>query len=139
VSLAPAEGTGRGARFEVTASHPGGADKIESVQLLIDRSISGSDACWLDFRAASGTVALRSDDGTSWLPAIVAGQPGVVENRQCAVAAINVIRSAEGNTLKVVFPAVFKETMRGGRNVYAIASGPSAHSGWSEKGHWNIP
>ncbi|MEZ5356505.1 MAG: hypothetical protein R2762_28050 [Bryobacteraceae bacterium] len=139
VSITPDAGSARSQRFEAIASHPGGAGQIENMQVLFDIGIRGADACWVDYRPASQTVALRTDDGNSWLAARPIGQPGVVENRQCALAAQNVTATAEGNQLKVVIPVSFKDGMRGDRDVYVIASSASAHTGWIKKGHWTIP
>jgi hypothetical protein len=139
LSVTPATGSGRSQHFEVLVAHPAGADRIVDVQMLLDVAISGSNACWVDFRAASQTVALRTNDGASWIEAVPVGQPGVIENRQCALATQTIAGTAEGNRLKVVFPLSFKEGMRGDRNVYVIASSAGAHTGWKAQGVWTIP
>ena len=87
------------------------------------------------------SVTLRTSDGKgSFQPgaSIQVGAPGTLANDKCSVAVNQMKVERNGNQLVVIIPVVFAEAFKGDLKVWVIASGPTKHSGWQERGAWTV-
>ena len=137
--VSPMNGAGRSQAFRVVASHPGGATAIVDVEVLIDEKMTatGSGACWLDVNPLK-SVAVRTEDGSDWLPSVRIGSAGSAVNSKCSVDAAGVKVETKGTELTVTIPVTFAATFQGAKKIWVVASGPRNHSGWQERGTWNV-
>jgi hypothetical protein len=137
--VSPIGGTGRAQAFRVVASHPAGATAIVDVQVLIDEKLTatGSGACWFDVNSLK-SVAVRKEDGSGWLPSLRIGSAGTAVSSKCSIDAGAVKVETKGTELAVTIPVTFAATFKGAKKIWVVASGPSNHSGWKERGTWTV-
>jgi hypothetical protein len=109
------------------------------VQVLIDEKMTatGSGACWIDVNPLK-SVAVRTEDGSDWLPSVRIGSAGSAVNSKCSVDAAGVKVETKGTELAVTIPVTFAATFQGAKKIWVVASGPRNHSGWQERGTWNV-
>ena len=138
-AVSPMSGAGRSQAFRVVVSHPAGATAIGDVQVLIAEKMTptGSGACWIDVNSLK-SVAVRKDDGSDWLPAVRIGSANTAVSRQCSIDAGGVKVETKGTELAVTLPVTFAAAFTGAKKVWVVASGPSKHSGWQERGTWTV-
>lgn len=137
--VTPASGHGRTQTFRFEASFPGGAGDINDMQFLFAESMAETpDKCWIDITNGVNAITLRTRDDKEWQPAIALGTPGTIGNDKCSVATNQVKVERNGNQLVVTLPVVFTDALKGDMKVWAIASGPTKHSGWQERGSWTL-
>lgn len=138
--VTPATGHGRTQTFRFEASYPGGAEAINDLGIIFTDALTSNPAraCQIDVASNLTTVAVRTNDGTVWQPAIAVGAQGTVTNDNCSVAANQVKVERHGNQLVVTVPVVFNDGLKGDVRVWAIGSGPAKHSGWQERGTWTV-
>jgi hypothetical protein len=137
--VSPINGAGRSQAFRVVASHPGGTTAIVDVEVLIDEKLTatGSGGCWIDVKPLK-SVAVRTEDGSDWLPSVGIGSADRAVNSKCSVDAGAVKVETKGTELAVTIPVTFAATFQGAKKVWVVASGPRNHSGWQERGTWNV-
>jgi hypothetical protein len=138
-TVSPVSGTGRSQVFHVVVSHPAGEAAIADVQILFEEKMTpaASGACWIDINGAL-SVAVRKEDGSTWLPTVRLGSGGTAGNSRCGVRADEVKVEPKGAELAVTFTVTFAPTFKGAKKVYVIASTPRKHSGWHERGAWTV-
>ena len=136
-AVSPASGEGRSQVFRVVASHPAGATAINDVQVLIDEKMTatGSTACWIEVNPLK-SVAVRTEDGSGWLPSVRIGSAGTAVSSKCSIDASGVKVETNGTELAVTLPVTFAGAFKGAKKIWVVASGPSKHSGWQERGAW---
>jgi len=138
-TVSPMSGAGRSQAFHVVVSHPAGATVISDLQVLIDETMtaSGSGACWIDVNPLK-SVAVRKEDGSGWLPSVRIGSAETAVNSKCRVDAGGVKVETKDTELTVTLPVTFAAAFKGAKRVWVVASGPSKHSGWQERGAWTV-
>ena len=138
-AVSPTSGAGHAQVFRVVASHPAGATAISDIEVYIDEKMtaSGSGACWIDVNPLK-SVAVRKEDGSDWLPSVRIGSAGSAVNSKCSVDAAGVKVETKGTELTVTIPVTFAATFQGAKKIWVVASGPRNHSGWQERGTWNV-
>jgi hypothetical protein len=137
-TVSPAAGEGKAQAFTATYSHPAGAKNVISALLLVEKGITGINACFLEYNSATEMVNLMSDAG-KWLTAVKAGMAGKLANKQCSVDPAGVRATLEGNNLTVVFPLTFTAAYRGPKQVFLAASAAKIGAPWVQKGSWMVP
>jgi len=137
-TITPPSGSGKTQTFTATYSHPDGAKKVVSAFLLVERTVTGTNACFLEYNSSTNKVNLMNDAG-KWQTGITAGSPGTLSNTQCTVDAAGVRGTTDGNTLTVTFPLTFAPAYAGMKRVFLNASTAKANTSWVEKGRWEVP
>jgi hypothetical protein len=136
-TVSPNSGSGKNQAFTATYSHPAGADKVVSAWFLVERTLTGKNACFMEYIQSTKAVNLMSDAGT-WQTPAMAGSSKALSNSQCAIDVANVKVSTDGNTLTVTFPVTFTPAYSGPKGLYLLASGPKTATTWVEKGKWTV-
>ena len=139
--VTPASGHGRAQTFRFEASYPGGAENISDMQVFFAASLTDNAACMVEIANGMNSITLRTSDGKgNFQPAaaIQVGSPGTLANDKCSVAVNQVKVDRNGNQVAVAVPIVFTEALKGDLKVWVIASGPTKHSGWQERGAWTV-
>ncbi len=149
ITLSPTTGSGSNPTFTITATDQGGFAAVDSISLLINSSLDGRNGCWLYFAAdhsgtgyRAGTLALASDDTTSWADQTDVHENDTsvvsVENSQCSVFGGPTTVSNSGNTVTLTITLTFASSFTGLKQVWVRAAdvaGPS--SGYQQLGSWN--
>jgi len=140
VSVVPTTPGGNSGTLTTIAQDANGYADIQIVYLLIDRTLSGLNACFLMYNRGTNGLYLMNDAGTSWLPALVPGASGAVSNSQCTLNANSSSVNGAGATLSVVFSLQFQPGFAGSKNLYFAAFDfNNAGTGWQAFGSWAVP
>lgn len=112
---------------------------ITDVQFLVNQTLpgAGQTACWIDINAGK-TVAAKNEDGSRFLTPAAIGSAKVVSNSKCSVSAGGVKVEPSGNELRMTLPVTFAESFKGPKRIWVIASSPTKHSNWQERGKWLV-
>ncbi|MBL8237560.1 MAG: hypothetical protein JNM66_09090 [Bryobacterales bacterium] len=136
-SITPNSGSGATQTFSLVVSDPNGHVDIVSTLIVINGSLSGTNACYLAFNRAAGLFYLFRDSDGTWLP-ITPGAATSVSNSNCALAGASLAISGSGTALTISLPLSFTPAFSGSKNIYATATDTSGlSSGWATAGNWS--
>lgn len=131
--------------FVVTATDLNGYAAINGVNLLINSTFNGQNACWLYFapgQNGSGTLSLASDDASTWTSMTLPIEPGStsqLQNTQCIVGGGPITASGSGNTLTLTIPLTLSAALRGALTMWARAGDAEGDSGYQNVGSLTLP
>lgn len=137
LSATPTGGTGYTQNFTFTYSDPLGAGDLASAQMIFGTSTAFKNSCYVWVKPSTGEVWLDNDGDNGWLPSIVLGRSGTLQNTQCSVNVGSSSATVSGLTYSVTLAVTFKAAYGGGKNIYGYAtSANGANSGWQTLGAW---
>lgn len=140
VAVSPSSGGKASQTFTAVFSDPNGYQRIGGIHILVNTSVSGSNACWIYYDAIAKTLWLASNDVSSWSSTPVGSGAKNLENSQCEIAGGGISVSGSGTSLTLNIPITFLAAFSGARTIYASVtdqSGPA--SGYLATGTWNVP
>ncbi|MFN0105246.1 MAG: beta strand repeat-containing protein [Bryobacteraceae bacterium] len=136
-SLTPNSGGGATQTFTAVLTDANGFTDIASAIIVINDTLSGSNACYISFNRAANAFYLFRDSDGSW-QAVTPGGGSSATNNNCTLSGAGLSASGAGNSLTVVLPLSFKPAFAGARNLYFnVADAASLSSGWITAGTWN--
>ena len=139
VSASPSSGSGAYHLFNFVYSDSAGYLSLSGVHALFNTSISGTNACWLSYNAASKVLSLANNGTTAW-STIAAGSSGTVQNSQCQILGSGITSTGSGNSLTLTVPIIFATTFSGTKNIYLDATDKSGKQSSSvSHGTWAVP
>jgi hypothetical protein len=137
VSVTPASGTGSTQVFSFAFSDTYGYADIAYVNILFQTTITGVNACWVQYTRASNIIDLVADSGSGYAGLAILGSPGTLQNNQCAVDTAASSVSFSGNNMTLSAAITFKAGFSGAKNVYmGVFTNANITSGWQMKGVW---
>jgi len=138
VSIAPNAGLGTPVTFKAVYSDPNGAGDLSEALLLMNTSLGGADACYVNYQVHANRLYLSNNAGNGWVtPSLTPGEAGAASNGQCTLNAGSSSVAAAGNNLTLDLALSFTGTFVGAKNVYLYAAGYSGqNSGWIREGEW---
>jgi hypothetical protein len=126
--------------YVFTYSDTGGYQSLDWVQGLFQSSLSGVNACWIQYSRATNQVFLVNDAGTLAQGGLTLGAAGTVQNSQCSVNAGASSSSGSGSNLTLSLSIAFQAGFTGTKNVYLYAHDiGGANTGWQQKGSPTLP
>lgn len=130
-SVVPSSGSGHVATL--TFAFPGLA-QADSVNMLINSSLTGTTACYVIFEPKTGNIDLEGDEGTI-LQKMPANSGGTLSNSQCS---ISVVTAGSTNAdVTVMFSATFTAAFTGAKNVWVTSfAGGTQQGNWQQIGTW---
>jgi Domain of unknown function (DUF4091) len=139
VAVSPASGNTASQVFTAVFSDPNGYQSLSGIHMLVNSSVTGTNACWIYYDAVGKVIWLASDNVASWSNT-AAGSTTTVQNSQCQITGSGVSATGSGTNLTLNVPITFKTAFAGTRNIYMSASdkGGSA-SNYAQTGAWNVP
>jgi hypothetical protein len=140
----PARGSGASRTFTFTFADTKGYQGLGLVDILINNSLDGRQACYVAFvpmGSNSGAVYLVDDAGNAGGPyqGLLLPGSGAASNSQCSIAGAGSSVSGSGNTLTLTLAITFKAPFAGNRIVYLSAQDGTSNSGWQAMGAWTVP
>lgn len=138
VSVSPSSGSGLNPTFTFTISDSAGFQDIKGVNVLINSSFSGTNACWLflDISSTRNTITLASDDASTWISTTTNVTPG---NSQCIFSRNGFTVSGSGNTLTWTIALNFFSGFAGAKTVYLRAVDQAGNdSGYRGMSSWTV-
>ena len=138
VSVSPASGSGTTQTFTAVYSDANGGGDIALAHLLVNGSVSGTAACFVEFNRPGNTLRLMNDAGNTWLGPITPGS-GSLSNSQCSLTGSGSGGSVSGNNLTVTYAITFKTNFSGSKNLYLLPIDNGGQPGsWQSKGTWTV-
>jgi len=139
--VAPARSSGSGGTFTFTFTDTNGWQDLGVVNVLINDTLNGNQACYLAYSRAFNTLYLVNDTGTALLLGLTLNGAGSVNNSQCTVTGAGSLASGSGNTLTLTLNMSFLSAFAGNRVIYAAArsNGDAFNSGWQAVGSRTVP
>jgi hypothetical protein len=138
VAVTPSSGSGLTRTFQLTYSDQNGASTLAGAGVLINKAVSGANACWLYYEASTNRIWLANNQATGWSSA-KPGSGTTLQNSQCSLNAGGTSVAISGNTLKLSVPITFKAAFAGTRTLYLYAQDkPGLSSGYRALGTWTV-
>jgi len=140
-AVAPAHGTGATQTFTFTFTDAAGWQDIGIVNILINGSLDGRNACYLAYSRPFNTLYLVDDAGGSLLGGINPNGAGNLTNSQCGVSGGISSAVGGGNILTLTLSFQFQSLFAGNRVIYGATrtNGDALTSGWQAIGVWTVP
>jgi hypothetical protein len=139
IAASPSSGNKASQAFTAVFSDPNGYQSLSGIHMLVNSSVSGTNACWIYYDAVGKVLWLASDNAASWSSTAVASTT-TVQNSQCQIAGSGISVTGSGANLTLNVPITFKPAFAGTRNIYMSASDKSGSaSNYIQTGAWNVP
>lgn len=128
MTISPASGAGSSQTFTIGIPHPGGWQNLRVVNLLINSTLDGQQACYAAYELATSNLLLLDDQGKDY-------QSGA--NSQCGMRLLSA--KGDGNTLTLAVNVSFRAAFAGKKNIYlAERDNAQNNSGWQALGTWEV-
>jgi hypothetical protein len=139
VAVSPASGSGFSRTFSFVFSDPNGYQSLRGVHILVNASLTRTNACWLYYDAAAKLLWLASNDLSTWQSASP-GSATTMQNSQCGINASGVSATGSGANLTLTVPIAFSSLFAGTRKIYMEATDKSGTaSNYVPEGSWTVP
>ena len=136
----PARGSGTAGIFTFTFLDTKGWPDLGVVNVLMNSSLDGRQACYLAYSRSQNVLYLVNDAGTALLPGLVLNGTGTQSNSQCTVLGVQSSASAGQDTLTLTVGLTFTAAFSGNRVIYTAArdNTDANSSGWQALGSWTV-
>jgi hypothetical protein len=137
VSIAPNSGSGTTQTFTATVSDTGGGSNINSVFMLFNKTLLGSNGCYLEYFPSSNSIGLKNDANTAFVGSITLGAAAQLSNSSCALSGTGSSYAVSGNQATLEIALTFTATTQVSSYLYA-SDRTGASTGWVQEGTWGI-
>jgi len=135
VSVSPSSGSGASQTFTGTFSDTDGAAYLSAMYMLFNTSLSGTNACYVEYFVSSNTIELKNNANTGFVGSITPGTNTSLSNSQCTVYGTGSSYTTAGANGILSLNVTFAGTA--GLSSYLYASDKSgANTGWVLGGSW---
>ncbi len=142
-AVTPNSGEASARTFSFSFRDGQGVSDLSVINILINHSIDGRNACYLAYIVTTKTLVLVNDGGDAGGPfagAMALPSTGSIANSQCSISGIGSNVSTYGNMITLTLDISFSPTFGGRRILYTAARDQSANnSGWQANGIWTVP
>ena len=143
-SVQPASGSGQNQTLTFQFHDATGAANLSVVNVLINDSLDGRNACYLAYSASSNTLFLVDDAGDGGGPFAgsmgLTGSSGSIENSQCRINNFGSSAVSSGTTLVLTLNMTFKAIFAGNGIVHVAQRDQAGFTiGWERLGVWQVP
>jgi hypothetical protein len=142
-SVSPGGGYGSSQSFTFTFSDPSGWQNLGVVDVVINRFLNGSHACYIAYSVTYSALYLVDDAGDAGGPfagSMVLPGTGSVSNSQCTVNGTGSSAVGSGTTLTLTLNIAFSSSFDGNKVIYTAARDTgTGNSGWQALGTWGAP
>ncbi len=123
-------------------SDPDGLADLENVQLLLNTTLTGTDAVWLRYDAPQQRLYMRNGDNSGWLGPITPGETARLDNGRAILDGQATTISAASGVLNVNWGLRFKQSFSGRTyNLYSVAADQGTSMlalPWVKKGTYGV-
>lgn len=132
--------TGSNQVFSATFGDTSGYQNLTWLQVLINSTFTGQNACWIQYYRPTNAMSLVNDAGTAGLGPVMPGSFIILDNNQCALNAAGSWLSVYGNNVTLNLALSFKAGFKGTQRIYMSAQDVTGtNSGWREMAVWTVP
>jgi matrixin len=138
-SVSPSGGSGVSQAYTFTFSHTSGWQNLGVVNILINDSLDGYNACYLGYDQPSNQLFLMNDPGSAMLPGLILDGSGTLGNSSCTISGAGSSAVGSADTLTLTLDITFSTAFVGNRIMYLAASDLAlVSSGWQALGTWTV-
>lgn len=138
-AVMPQKGEGRSASLEVTVTDPMGVAGLKWLQILVNKDLNGSRACYVSYEVSKDQVGLIADQGQGSAGVGRPAEHRTLENSQCRIVLDRVQSSIEKNLLKLTLQLDFHAGFSGKREIFVYATDQSgATAAWQSRAVWRV-
>jgi len=139
VGMSPNAGSGHSQSFTFTFADTKGWQDLGVVNVLLNTSLDGGQACYVAYARSTNTLYLFNDAGAP-LPGVPMNGSGALGNGQCTVNLAGSSAAGNGNALTLTLDLTFSSTFTGNRIFYLAArdTNESNNTGWQALGSWTV-
>ena len=119
-------------------SDPSGASSLNALFLLINKTVSASNGCYVEYYPPSNLLYLKNDAGTALSSGITPGSSATASNSQCTLSGAGSSYSISGDTSTLAVALTFKSSAYNHSYVYA-SDKAGKNTGWVQEGTWGTP
>ena len=135
VSVTPNSGSGVSQVFTAVYSDPHGASILNAAYVLFNTSVSGVNACYVEYYPTTNLLYLKNDAGTALSTGIAPGSSATVSNSQCTLSGTGSSYTTSGNSATLNVALTF--TGSTSTNIYLYAGDKNnQNTGWIKEGSW---
>src|ERR1035441_3357658 len=121
-------------------SDANGSSDLGVLQVVVNSSLSGYQACYVSIDPVHNTVLLLNDAAVVWQGPITLPTSGTLANSQCTINGGSSSIALSGNNATVNLALSFSSSFGGVKSVYGYAQAASGlNSGWTALGNWTVP
>jgi len=128
--------------YTFTFTDPNGFANLGVVNVLINHSLNGNQACYVAYSRAQDLLYLVNDAGNGLLPPLSLGSALTnIQNSQCTIYGGGTSANGNANTLTLNLQVGFGAGFTGNKVIYAAARSNSdiSNSGWQAVGTVTVP
>jgi len=126
--------------FTATYSDPDGWQNLSTARILINTSISSTNAVYAYYDQNSNKLYLINDAGSSWLGGFAPGSANIIENSFGKLDCSKITVTGSETSLTVNWAFIFKTGFTGTKNIYLYAiDDKNVNSGFALKGSVSLP
>ncbi len=130
---------GRTALLKIRYSDLDGVSDIVSATVIVNGSLSGMEACYVEWYRATNSLVIANDNGKGWAAEGKIGSGLPMRNSQCQVDLASASVAEREGRLELTFRARFLTSFHGLKHVYALATDAlGVNSGYRELAAWDI-
>ncbi len=140
LSIAPSTGpipTDTWTTFTSYYSDQNGYQDLRKCYLLVNDSLTQSNAMFLLYDRKSNRVYLKNDENTSWGTGYAPGTDVILENSQCMVRVGSIASSHSGSNTAITWSFLLRSETIGKKNLYSwlyVTDSKEANSGYKRVG-----
>jgi hypothetical protein len=137
--VTPSSGAGLSQTFSYLFSDSNGFAALSTVYMLINPTLTWSNACYPYYDRVANALWLVSDTGNQVLGPVTPQSNTIVQNSQCILSGTGSSVVGSGNNLTVNVALTFKSAFAGKKNLYMNAQDSGGWSGAQVMGTWFVP
>jgi len=138
MSVSPANGSGSAGTLKISTVKNDGLANIKWIQLIVNGTLSSSNACHIYYDQSSNSIFLNNDSASSWVGSGVPGSGTILENGQCRIILSQSSRTSALTTTDLNVRIEFKPGFAGAKRLYATAGDfAENYVYWADFGSWN--
>jgi len=135
--------SGTAETFTIPLTDTKGAADIGVVNVIVNSSIDGRQACFLAYVNSTNTLLLVDDQGDAGGPfagSMVLNQQSNIQNSQCLITGVGSSAQSSGNTLTLTLNVTFKAAFVGNRTFYIAGRDHSDlnNTDWQAVATWTV-
>ena len=116
-----------------------GYQNIKQCYILINGTLSGTNALYAYYNRSTNKLNLRNDGNSAWLGSYDPGSANTISNSYCTLNCANTTVTQSGNTITINWAVTFQPTFIGTKNSYLyMCDNSSIYDGWDTIGTYTI-
>ena len=137
VDWAPGEQSRQARQLTITAGDANGHRDVEFIQLIVNSTQDGHNACYLSYEPRNQRLLLYDDSSNGIAGASAIGAPEVLENSKCAVNLAESWVRASGEQITLSIAAALRSSVKAPQKIFAaVIDHEKQSAAWRQVSEW---